>query len=144
VSPLHGGLGRLCPRGSTTSPGLHGTCAGGREKTTAAICRKVIEARLNGSNTIEIWGDGEQTRSFTYVDDSIDGIMRIMKSDVTEPINLGFNQLVTINRLADIVEEIAGVRSKGGTTDSRHREYVVATATTRRSSNSSTGSRQRR
>jgi nucleoside-diphosphate-sugar epimerase len=86
-----------------------GTYAGGREKAPAAICRKVVEARLNGSNAIEIWGDGEQTRSFTYIDDSIDGILQIMESDIIEPINLGSNQLVTINRLVDIVEEIAGV-----------------------------------
>ena len=90
--------------------GPFGTYAGGREKAPAAICRKVVEARLNDSNTIEIWGDGEQTRSFTYIDDSIDGIMRIMESDITEPINLGSTQLVTINRLVDIVEEIAGVK----------------------------------
>ncbi len=90
--------------------GPHGTFAGGREKAPAAICRKVIEAQLNGSNAIEIWGDGEQTRSFTYIDDSIDGIMRIMESDVTEPINLGSRQLVTINRLVEIVEEIAGAK----------------------------------
>jgi GDP-D-mannose 3',5'-epimerase len=90
--------------------GPYGTYAGGREKAPAAICRKVIEARLNGSNEIEIWGDGEQTRSFTYIDDAIDGIMRIMKSDITEPINLGSSQLVTINRLVDIVEEIAGIK----------------------------------
>jgi GDP-D-mannose 3', 5'-epimerase len=89
--------------------GPYGTYAGGREKAPAAICRKVIDARLNGSNEIEIWGDGAQTRSFTYIDDAIDGIMRIMESDVTEPINLGSSQLVTINRLVDIVEEIAGV-----------------------------------
>jgi nucleoside-diphosphate-sugar epimerase len=90
--------------------GPYGTYAGGREKAPAAICRKVVEARLNDSNTIEIWGDGEQTRSFTYIEDSIDGIMRIMESDITDPINLGSTQLVTINRLVDIVEEIAGVK----------------------------------
>jgi nucleoside-diphosphate-sugar epimerase len=90
--------------------GPYGTYAGGREKAPAAICRKVIEAQLNRSNEIEIWGDGEQSRSFTYIDDAMDGIMRIMESDVTEPINLGSSQLVTINRLVDIVEEIAGVK----------------------------------
>jgi GDP-D-mannose 3', 5'-epimerase len=90
--------------------GPNGTYAGGREKAPAAICRKVIGAQLDGSNTIEIWGDGEQTRSFTYIDDAIDGIMRVMESDVTDPINLGSSQLVTINRLVDIVEGIAGVQ----------------------------------
>ena len=92
--------------------GPHGTYAGGREKAPAAICRKVIEAQLSGSGEIEIWGDGEQTRSFTYVDDTIDGLFRLMDSDVTEPINLGSSQLVTINGLVDLVEEIAGVTLK--------------------------------
>ena len=87
-----------------------GTYAGGREKAPAAICRKVIESQLDGSNAIEIWGDGEQTRSFTYIDDTIDGLFRLMQSDFTEPINLGSSQLVTINELVDIVEEIAGVK----------------------------------
>ena len=90
--------------------GPYGTYDGGREKAPAAICRKVIQAQLDGSNTIEIWGDGEQTRSFTYIDDTIDGIFRIMESDMTEPINLGSSQLVTINELVDIVEGIAGIK----------------------------------
>jgi GDP-D-mannose 3',5'-epimerase len=90
--------------------GPHGTYAGGREKAPAAVCRKVIEAQLFGTNEIEIWGDGEQTRSFTYIDDTIEGIFRIMECDVSEPINLGSSQLVTINRLVDIVEDFAGVR----------------------------------
>jgi nucleoside-diphosphate-sugar epimerase len=89
--------------------GPQGTYAGGREKAPAAICRKVVEAQLDGSGAIEVWGDGEQTRSFTYVDDTIEGIFRLMESDVTEPINIGSSQLVTINRLVDLVEEIAGV-----------------------------------
>jgi nucleoside-diphosphate-sugar epimerase len=90
--------------------GPYGTYAGGREKAPAAICRKVIEAQLSGTNEIEIWGDGEQTRSFTYIDDTIDGLFRIMESEFSDPINLGSSQLVTINRLVDIVEEIAGVK----------------------------------
>jgi GDP-D-mannose 3', 5'-epimerase len=89
--------------------GPYGTYAGGREKAPAAVCRKVIEAQLNGTNEIEIWGDGEQTRSFTYIDDTIEGLLRIMESEFTEPINLGSSQLVTINGLVDIVEGIAGV-----------------------------------
>src|SRR6266852_1287473 len=89
--------------------GPHGTYAGGREKAPAAICRKVIQAQLDGSGVIEIWGDGEQTRSFTYIDDTIEGLFRIMESGFTEPINLGSSQLVTINGLVDIVEGIAGV-----------------------------------
>jgi GDP-D-mannose 3',5'-epimerase len=90
--------------------GPYGTYAGGREKAPAAVCRKVIEAQLNGTGEIEIWGDGEQTRSFTYIDDTIEGLFRIMESEFTEPINLGSSQLVTINGLVDIVEGIAGVK----------------------------------
>jgi GDP-D-mannose 3',5'-epimerase len=92
--------------------GPHGTYAGGREKAPAAICRKVAEARLSGSNEIEIWGDGEQTRSFMYVDDCLLGTTKIMESDILDPINLGSSELVTINHLVDTVEEIAGVRLK--------------------------------
>ena len=90
--------------------GPHGTYDGGREKAPAAICRKVIRAQLDGTNAIEIWGDGEQTRSFTYIDDTVDGIFRLLESDVTEPLNIGSSQLVTINELVDIVEGIAGVK----------------------------------
>jgi GDP-D-mannose 3', 5'-epimerase len=90
--------------------GPHGTYAGGREKAPAAICRKVIEAQLAGTSEIKIWGDGEQTRSFTFIEDAVEGIFRLLESDVSEPINLGSSQLVTINRLVDIVEEIAGVK----------------------------------
>jgi GDP-D-mannose 3', 5'-epimerase len=92
--------------------GPHGTYAGGREKAPAAICRKVAEAKLTGGNEIEIWGDGEQTRSFMYVDDCLLGTTMIMESDILEPINLGSSELVTINQLVDTVEEIAGVRLK--------------------------------
>src|SRR5262245_47846894 len=90
--------------------GPQGTYAGGREKAPAAICRKVIEAKLTGTNEIEIWGDGNQTRSFTYIDDCVDGTLRLMASPVREPINLGSDEMVTINQLVDIVERIAGVR----------------------------------
>jgi nucleoside-diphosphate-sugar epimerase len=90
--------------------GPYGTYDGGREKAPAAICRKVIQAQLDGPNAIEIWGDGQQTRSFTYIDDTIYGVMRLMEDEVTEPINLGSSQLVTINELVDIVEGIAGVK----------------------------------
>jgi GDP-D-mannose 3',5'-epimerase len=90
--------------------GPYGTYAGGREKAPAAVCRKVIEAQLDGTTEIEIWGDGEQTRSFTYIDDTIEGLFRIMESEFSEPINLGSAQLVTINGLVDIVEGIAGVK----------------------------------
>jgi GDP-D-mannose 3', 5'-epimerase len=90
--------------------GPQGTYSGGREKAPAAICRKVVEARLSGKHEIEIWGDGLQTRSFMYIDDCIEGTFRIMNGPTGEPINLGSHELVTINRLVDIVEEIAGIR----------------------------------
>jgi nucleoside-diphosphate-sugar epimerase len=90
--------------------GPHGTWDGGREKAPAAICRKVIEAEDSGKHEIEIWGDGSQTRSFMYIDDCLHGIEAIMNSDITEPINLGSSELVTINQLVDLVESIAGVR----------------------------------
>jgi GDP-D-mannose 3',5'-epimerase len=92
--------------------GPYGTYDGGREKAPAAVCRKVIQAQLSGSGEIEIWGDGEQTRSFTYIDDCVSGTVRLMHSDVREPLNIGSDQLVTINQLVDIVELIAGVRLK--------------------------------
>ncbi len=92
--------------------GGHGTYRGGREKAPAAICRKVIEAKLSGRPEIEIWGDGEQTRSFMYISDCTYGSQLIMSSDVAEPVNLGSSQLVTINELVDIVEGIAGVNLK--------------------------------
>jgi nucleoside-diphosphate-sugar epimerase len=92
--------------------GPYGTYDGGREKAPAAVCRKVIAAQLSGSGTIEIWGDGEQTRSFTYIDDCLAGTQRLMHSDVREPLNIGSDQLVTINQLVDIVEQIAGVKLK--------------------------------
>lgn len=90
--------------------GPHGTFEGGREKAPAAICRKVIEAKLSGKHEIEIWGDGEQTRSFMHVDDCVEGTLRIMRSDYREPLNLGSSELVSINRLVTLVERIAGVQ----------------------------------
>src|ERR1700728_3084901 len=89
-----------------------GTWTGGREKAPAAICRKVIEAKVSGKHEIEIWGDGKQTRSFMYIDDCTDGIQRIMNSEILEPINLGSSEAVTINQLVDIAEEIAGIKLK--------------------------------
>jgi len=90
--------------------GPHGSWDGGREKAPAAMCRKVIHAKHTGDHHIEIWGDGKQTRSFMYIDDCLEGIYRIMHSNVLEPINLGSDELVTINGLVDIVEEIGDVR----------------------------------
>lgn len=83
--------------------GEKGTWDGGREKVPAAMCRKVATAKLTGNPAIEIWGDGEQTRSFCYIDDCTEGIYRLMRSDHYEPINLGQDRMVTINELADIV-----------------------------------------
>ena len=89
--------------------GPHGTYEGGREKAPAAIIRKVIAAQLAGSREIEVWGDGEQTRSFMYIDDCLHGVALLMASDVQEPLNIGSDEMVTINQLIDIVERIAGV-----------------------------------
>jgi len=86
-----------------------GTWEGGREKAPAAMCRKVAMAKLTGNHEIEIWGDGEQTRSFCYIDDCLEGINRLMLSDYHEPLNLGQDRMVTINQLADIVADIAGI-----------------------------------
>ena len=92
--------------------GPHGTYDGGREKAPAAICRKVIAAKLSGRHDIQIWGDGEQTRSFMYIDDCTHGTIRLTGSDIIEPLNIGSDELVSINRLVDIVEKIAGVKLK--------------------------------
>ena len=89
--------------------GPHGTWDGGREKAPAAMCRKVIHAKETDDLRIEIWGNGEQTRSFTYIDDCIEGIFKITYGDCVEPLNLGSNELVSINGLVSIVEEIAGI-----------------------------------
>jgi len=94
--------------------GPHGTWDGGREKAPAAICRKVIAAKDSGNHTIEIWGDGHQTRSFMYIDDCIFGIDQIMHCDelIATPINLGSSELISINDLVSLAEEIGGVRLK--------------------------------
>ncbi len=90
--------------------GERGTWEGGREKAPAAMCRKIAEAKLTGKTEIEIWGDGEQTRSFCYIDDCVEGIYRLMRSDFSEPLNLGQDRMVTINQLAEMVAEIARVK----------------------------------
>ena len=92
--------------------GPYGTFDGGREKAPAAICRKVISAKLSGKHEIEIWGDGHQTRSFMYIGDCIKGTRLMIDRDIPGPLNIGSNELVSINQLVDIVEEIAGVRLK--------------------------------
>jgi len=92
--------------------GPHGTYEGGREKAPAAMCRKVIAAELAGLDEIEVWGDGEQTRSFMYIDDCLYGTRALMASDMREPINIGSDELVTINQLLDLVEDIAGKKRR--------------------------------
>lgn len=92
--------------------GPHGTFDGGREKAPAAICRKIIVAKLSGHHEIEVWGDGEQTRSFMFIDDCLHGTRALMESDITEPINIGSSEMVTINQLVDLAEEIAGIKVK--------------------------------
>jgi GDP-D-mannose 3', 5'-epimerase len=89
--------------------GPEGTWTGGREKAPAAISRKVAEAVESGHHVVDVWGDGEQTRSFMYIDDCVKGIQMIMESDIVDPINLGSSELVTINQLIDIVSDIAGI-----------------------------------
>jgi nucleoside-diphosphate-sugar epimerase len=90
--------------------GSLGTWDGGREKAPAALCRKIAIAKLTGNHEIEIWGDGEQTRSFCHIDDCVKGIYKLMRSDYAEPLNLGQDRMVSIDQLADIIAEIAGIR----------------------------------
>jgi GDP-D-mannose 3',5'-epimerase len=92
--------------------GPHGTWEGGREKAPAAICRKVAIAQLTGHHEIEIWGDGSQTRSFTYIDDCTKGTVLLLEGDFERPLNVGSSELVTISGLADLVEDIAGISCK--------------------------------
>jgi nucleoside-diphosphate-sugar epimerase len=86
-----------------------GTWRGGREKAPAALCRKVATAKLTGDPVVEIWGDGEQTRSFCYVDDCVAGLRKLMRSGYAEPLNLGQDRLVSINELAELIAKAAGV-----------------------------------
>lgn len=92
--------------------GPEGTYDGGREKAPAAICRKVAQAKLTGRHEIEIWGTGEQTRSFMYITDCLQGTQMLLNSDFVEPINIGSSEMVSINQLVDIAEDIAGIRLK--------------------------------
>ncbi len=90
--------------------GEEGTWEGGREKAPAALSRKIAIAKLTGNHEIEMWGDGEQTRSFCHISDCLEGIHRLMRSDYANPLNLGSDRMVTINQLAEIIAEIAGVK----------------------------------
>jgi GDP-D-mannose 3', 5'-epimerase len=87
-----------------------GTWEGGREKVPAALCRKIAVAKLTGNPEIEIWGDGEQTRSFCFIDDCVEGIYRLMQADFADPLNLGQDRLISINQLADVIAGIAGIK----------------------------------
>jgi nucleoside-diphosphate-sugar epimerase len=87
-----------------------GTWDGGREKAPAAMCRKIAIAKLTGNPVIEIWGNGQHTRSFCYIDDCLEGIHRLMNFDFHEPLNLGQDRMVTIDQLADMIAEIASIR----------------------------------
>ena len=87
-----------------------GTWRDGREKAPAALCRKIAVAKLTGNHEIEIWGDGEQTRSFCYIDDCVVGIYKLMRSDFHDPLNLGQDRMISVNELADLISDIAGVK----------------------------------
>ena len=89
-----------------------GTFDGGREKAPAALCRKVIEAKINGEDQIDVWGDGNQTRSFLYVDDCVDAIIKLFESNFSDPINIGSEEKVSINELISIIENISNVKIK--------------------------------
>ncbi len=89
--------------------GPYGTYDGGREKAPAALCRKVIKAKNNNDNKIEVWGDGLQTRSFLYVDDCVDGTLRLFESDYSDPLNIGSDEQVSINQMIEIIEDISGI-----------------------------------
>ena len=92
--------------------GPEGTFHGGREKAPAAICRKIAMAKKTGIHEIEVWGDGEQTRSFMFIDDCLKGMDMILHGNYLDPINLGSNELVSVNQLVDLVQEIAGIKVK--------------------------------
>lgn len=92
--------------------GPNGAWRGGREKAPAALSRKVAEAVISGNHTIDVWGDGEQTRSFTYVTDAVEGTLRLMRSDVREPLNVGSSELVTVNQVISLLESFANVELK--------------------------------
>jgi GDP-D-mannose 3',5'-epimerase len=92
--------------------GVEGTYDGGREKAPAALCRKIAQAVMTGRHEIEIWGDGEQTRSFMYVDDCVEGTSMVTAGDSAVPVNVGSSELVSINQMVDIIEQIAGITVK--------------------------------
>ena len=90
--------------------GPYGTYDGGREKAPAALCRKIIKAKKESKNEIEVWGDGMQTRTFLYVDDCIEGTLRLFESDYSDPVNIGSDEQVSINQMIEIIEGISGLK----------------------------------
>tara|TARA_B100000242_G_C42820240_1_gene381192 strand:- start:134 stop:649 length:516 start_codon:yes stop_codon:yes gene_type:complete len=90
--------------------GPFGTYDGGREKAPAALCRKIINAKKRNENTIQVWGDGQQTRSFLYIDDCIEGTLRLFESNYSEPVNIGSDEQVSINHMIDIIESISKIK----------------------------------
>ena len=98
--------------------GPYGTYDGGREKAPAALCRKVNQAKINKDKKIEVWGDGKQTRTFLYIDDCVEGTLRLFESDYSEPVNIGSDEQVSINEMLEIIEGISGI-------DKLEREYLL-------------------
>ena len=90
--------------------GPYGTFDGGREKAPAALCRKVIEAKQNNKKKIEVWGDGKQTRTFLYIDDCIEGTLRLFESNYSEPVNIGSDEQVSINQMIEIIESVTNTK----------------------------------
>tara|TARA_B100001057_G_C22246805_1_gene717874 strand:+ start:16 stop:531 length:516 start_codon:yes stop_codon:yes gene_type:complete len=90
--------------------GPYGTYDGGREKAPAALCRKVIKAKNNKENKIEVWGDGKQTRTFLYIDDCVEGTLRLFESEYSEPVNIGSDEQVSINEMIEVIEGISGIK----------------------------------
>ena len=90
--------------------GPFGTFDGGREKAPAALCRKIIKAKKNNEDKIEVWGDGKQTRSFLYIDDCVEGTLRLFESNYSEPVNIGSDEQVSINQMIDILEDISEIK----------------------------------
>ena len=90
--------------------GPYGTYDGGREKAPAALCRKVLKAKKNNDNKIEVWGDGKQTRTFLYIDDCVEGTLKLFESDYSAPVNIGSDEQVSINQMIEIIEKISNIK----------------------------------
>tara|TARA_B110001450_G_scaffold252448_1_gene274227 strand:- start:864 stop:1379 length:516 start_codon:yes stop_codon:yes gene_type:complete len=90
--------------------GPYGTYDGGREKAPAALCRKIIRSKANNDNKIQVWGDGKQTRTFLYIDDCVEGTLRLFESNHSEPVNIGSDEQVSINQMIEIIKEISDTK----------------------------------